>query len=92
VHVLAVVRNTGIHAAPRNSALAMCRDGAAARQRGEPLADLKPAPTFERYAEASGGHGGRVSDPTDLPAAPRRAIHAVTVEKRQARLNLVCAS
>jgi acetolactate synthase-1/2/3 large subunit len=89
--VLAIVFNNGMYAAVRNSTLAMYRDGAAAQQGGELLADLKPAPAFEKYAEASGGYGERVADPAELPAALRRAIHAVTVEKRQALLNVVCA-
>jgi acetolactate synthase-1/2/3 large subunit len=54
------------------------------------FADLRPAPAFEKLAEASGGHGERVTDPAELPAALRRAIAVVTREKRQALLNVVC--
>jgi acetolactate synthase I/II/III large subunit len=89
--VLAIVFNNRMYGAVRNSTLAMYRDGAAARHDGGTLlADLSPALAFETYAEASGGYGEKVSDPAELPAALRRAIHAVTVERRQALLNVIC--
>jgi acetolactate synthase-1/2/3 large subunit len=88
--VLVVVFNNRMYGAVRNSTLAMYRNGAAARGGGTLLADLSPAPAFEAYAEASGGHGEKVSDPAALPAALARAIHAVRVEGRQALLNVVC--
>ena len=37
----------------------------------------RPAPPFEEFAEAHGGHGERVENPQDLPAALRRARDAV---------------
>ncbi|PWS37896.1 thiamine pyrophosphate-requiring protein [Falsiroseomonas bella] len=88
--VLVIVFNNGMYAAVRNSTLAMYRDGAAAKAGGELLADLRPAPAFEKLSEASGGYGERVTDPAELPAALRRAIAVVTQEKRQALLNVVC--
>jgi acetolactate synthase-1/2/3 large subunit len=88
--VLVVVFNNRMYGAVRNSTLAMYRNGAAARDGGTLLADLSPAPAFEAYAEASGGHGEKVSDPAALPAALARAIHAVRIEGRQALLNVVC--
>ena len=33
---------------------------------------------------------GRVEDPAALPAALDRAVRAVTIEKRQALLNVIC--
>ncbi len=88
--VLVVVFNNAMYGAVRNSTLAMYRDGAAAKTGGELLADLSPSPAFEKLAEASGGHGERVTDPAELPAALRRAIAVVTQEKRQALVNVVC--
>ena len=88
--VLAIVFNNRMYGAVRNSTLAMYRDGAAARGGGTLLADLSPAPAFEAYAQASGGYGEQVSDPGVLPEALHRAIHAVTVEGRQALLNVIC--
>ncbi|NGM22165.1 thiamine pyrophosphate-requiring protein [Roseomonas stagni] len=88
--VLVIVFNNAMYGAVRNSTLAMYRDGAAAKTGGELLADLSPSPAFEKLAEASGGHGERVTDPAALPAALRRAIAVVTQEKRQALVNVVC--
>ena len=53
-----------------------------------PLADLSPTPAFEKYAEASGGHGEAVSDPAALPGAIERALRVVREEKRQALVNV----
>jgi acetolactate synthase-1/2/3 large subunit len=47
-------------------------------------------PAFEQVCAAAGGYGERVEDPSTLPAALERAIRAVTVEKRQALLNVIC--
>jgi acetolactate synthase-1/2/3 large subunit len=41
------------------------------------------------YCQASGGYGERVDDPAEVPAAIKRALHAVQVEKRQALLNVI---
>ena len=46
-------------------------------------------PALERYAEASGGHGERVSTREALLPALRRALHVVEVEQRQALLNVI---
>jgi acetolactate synthase-1/2/3 large subunit len=37
-----------------------------------------------------GGHGERVEEPADLPAALKRARDVVVNEKRQALLNVIC--
>ncbi|MBI2962109.1 MAG: thiamine pyrophosphate-requiring protein [Deltaproteobacteria bacterium] len=57
--------------------------------RGPSLSDLAPMPALERYAEASGGHGERVSKRDELLPALRRAVHAVEVEGRQALINVL---
>ncbi|MBE9604310.1 thiamine pyrophosphate-requiring protein [Acetobacteraceae bacterium H6797] len=89
--LLVIVFNNAMYGAVRNSTLAMYRDGASARKGGTLLADLTPAPDFEKLAEASGGYGEKVTRGEDLPAALRRAIEVVTKEKRQALLNIVCS-
>lgn len=55
-----------------------------------PLARLNRTAAFERYAQASGGHGEAVTDPDELVPALRRALHAVRVEHRQALVNVAC--
>jgi acetolactate synthase-1/2/3 large subunit len=88
--VLSVVFNNRLYGAVRNSTLSMYGSGAAARAGGRLLADLEPAPAFEKLVEASGGHGERVDRPDALPGALERAVAVVTRERRQALLNVVC--
>jgi acetolactate synthase-1/2/3 large subunit len=89
IPVLVVIFNNQFYGAVRNATRAMYAAGEAMKAGGRLLADLSPAPAYERYAEASGGYGERVERAADLPAALRRAIHAVTVERRQALLNVI---
>jgi acetolactate synthase I/II/III large subunit len=88
--VLTVVFNNSLYGAVRSSTLAMYGQGAAAKGKGELLADLSPSPAFEMLAEASGGWGVRVDKPAELPQALKRALEVVTREQRQALVNVVC--
>lgn len=56
---------------------------------GPSLSDLSPAPALEMYAQASGGHGERVTRIEDLEPALRRALHEVEVVGRQALVNVI---
>ncbi|HET6470659.1 MAG TPA: thiamine pyrophosphate-requiring protein [Pseudomonadales bacterium] len=58
-------------------------------QRGPSLSDLAPIPALERYVEASGGYGERVTTRDELDAALARAVHVVREERRQAVLNVL---
>ncbi|WP_421956439.1 thiamine pyrophosphate-requiring protein [Polaromonas sp.] len=88
--VLVIIYNNQMYGAVRNSTAAMYKDGMSGNNNCMLLADLSPSPAFEKIAEASGGYGERVEDPSQLEAAMVRALHAVTHEKRQALLNVVC--
>ena len=66
------------------------RDGWAVKTDAMPLTALEPAPDYEMVCSASGGHGERVEDPAQLPAALERALRVVKDEKRQALLNVIC--
>jgi acetolactate synthase-1/2/3 large subunit len=55
-----------------------------------PLSGLSPAPRYEEVVRGFDGHGERVEDPAELPAALRRALRAVREEGRQAVLNVIC--
>jgi acetolactate synthase-1/2/3 large subunit len=87
---LTVIFNNSLYGAVRNATLGMYGSGAAARGRGELLADLSPSPAYEKVFVASGGLGLRVEAPGELPAALARAVAAVAHEKRQALLNVIC--
>ena len=56
------------------------------------LADAAALPAFEQVCASAGGYGERVEDPAEVPAALARASHAVTRERRQALLNVICAA
>jgi acetolactate synthase I/II/III large subunit len=88
--VLFVVMNNAMWGAVRRATLGMYPQGEAARSNKPPLIDLDELPAFEQVCAAAGGYGERVEDPAALPAALERAIRAVTVEKRQALLNVIC--
>jgi acetolactate synthase-1/2/3 large subunit len=88
--VLFVVMNNSMWGAVRRATLGMYPQGEAARSNKPPLIDLDELPAFEEVCAAAGGYGERVEDPAALPAALDRAVRAVTVEKRQALLNVIC--
>ncbi len=88
--VLFVIMNNSMWGAVRRATSAMYPKGEAMRSNKPPLIDLDELPAFEQVCAAAGGYGERVEDPAALPAALDRALHAVTVEHRQALLNVIC--
>jgi acetolactate synthase-1/2/3 large subunit len=76
--------------AVRRATLGIYPQGEAARSNNPPLIDVDELPASEQVCAAAGGYGERVEVPAELPAALDRAVHAVTVEKRQALLNVIC--
>ena len=79
--MLFVVTNNGGWASVRNETLAMYPEGQSSAVNLMPLANLEPAPDFEKIIEASGGYGERVDHPDQLAPALERAVHAVKVER-----------
>jgi acetolactate synthase-1/2/3 large subunit len=90
IPVLFVVFNNRMWNAVKRAVETHAKDGWAMKMDSMPLTELDPAPDYELICRASGGHAERVEDPTELPAALERALHAVKVEKRQALLNVIC--
>ena len=88
--VLFVVMNNAMWGAVRRATLGMYPQGEAARSNKAPLIDLDELPAFEQVCAAAGGFGERVEDPAVLPEALQRAVRAVTIEKLQALLNVIC--
>ncbi len=87
---LTIVFNNARWAAVHRATLSMYPHGHAAKDNQPAFSCLEPSPDYEKLVEASGGYGERVSDPAELPAALRRALRAVRVERRQAVLNVIC--
>ncbi|MGH7029101.1 MAG: thiamine pyrophosphate-dependent enzyme, partial [Stellaceae bacterium] len=88
--VLFVIMNNSMWGAVRRATMGMYPPGEAMRSNKPPLIALDDLPAFEQVCAAAGGYGERVEDPAVLPAALERALHAVTVENRQALLNVIC--
>jgi len=65
---------------------------AASNRKLEPLTYFDQRLRLEKVVECAGGHGERVTDPAELPAALERAIRVVREERRQAVLDVVCSS
>jgi acetolactate synthase-1/2/3 large subunit len=88
--VLFVILNNSMWGAVRRATQGMYPQGEAMSSNKPALIDLDELPAFEQVCAAAGGYGERVDDPKALPAALERALHAVTIDKRQALLNVIC--
>ena len=88
--ILTVIFNNSRYGAVRRATLSMFKDGAAGEDDGNFLADLSPSPPFEEFVRSQGGHGERVERPAELAGALARARDAVTRERKQALVNVIC--
>lgn len=89
--VLTVIFNNERWDAVRKSTRGMYPDGAAAKAEREAFTHFEKDTRYEKVVEAVGGLGLRVTDPSALPEALRRAADAVLLDRRQAVVNVVCA-
>ncbi len=92
--VVAVVFNNAGWGAVHNSAVAIYPGAhtveyAKANGGMGPLCSMDPMPDMEKYAEASGGVGLRVSERAELADTLRRAIHIAQTERRQVLVNVI---
>jgi acetolactate synthase-1/2/3 large subunit len=88
IPVLTVVLNNAGYGAVRHSVLDLYPTGYAAKAEEMPLVGLSPSPDFAQVARACRAHAETVTDGAELPAALARAIDVVTVERRQALLDV----
>jgi len=88
--ILVIVCNNGHWGAVEGAARSLYPEQNAVKYHPAPLSDLAPSPAFEKYAEASGGYGERVTDAAALPDAIRRGLEVVQKEGRLALLNVIC--
>lgn len=89
--ILWVVFNNQRWQAVRGATLGLNPDGYAAKSNNAPLTYFNVEQRYDKAVEVSGGYGEQVTDPEQMMPALERAMKAVTVEKRQALLNVVCA-
>ncbi len=88
IAVLVIVLNNAGYGAVRSSVLGLYPTGYAAKFDDMPLTGLAPSPDFAQVAAASRAHAETVADGRDLAGALERALHAVTVDRRQALLDV----
>jgi acetolactate synthase-1/2/3 large subunit len=88
IAVLTVVLNNAGYDAVRHSVLDLYPMGYASKADEVPLTALSPPPDFVLVAQACRAHAETVTNGADLPAALERAIRVVTVEHRQALLDV----
>ena len=90
--LLTVIFNNQRWQAVRRATLALTPDGYAAKSNRPPITLLDGMSNYEKVVEVAGGHGERVTDSAEVLPALERAMKAVTVEKRQALVNVICSA
>jgi acetolactate synthase-1/2/3 large subunit len=88
--ILWIVFNNQRWQAVRGATLGLNPDGYAANTERAPLTYFSVEQHYEKLVEVSGGYGERVTESSQLMPALERALKAVTVNKRQALVNVVC--
>jgi acetolactate synthase-1/2/3 large subunit len=88
--VLNIVFNNQMWGAVKRNTREVYPDGFAAKSNREPLTYFDPQLNFSKAVEVAGGYGETVEDPAEMQKALDRAVKVVTVEKRQALLNVIC--
>ena len=87
--ILTIVWNNGIWNAVQSATRGTYADGYAVQTNNFAVTTLSQSFQYELICQAAGGYGERVEDPSEVPAALKRALHAVRREKRQALLNVI---
>ena len=87
--ILTIVWNNGIWNAVQSATRNTYADGFAVQTNNFAVTTLSQSFQYELICRAAGGHGERVEDPSEVPAALERALNVVRHEKRQALLNVI---
>jgi acetolactate synthase-1/2/3 large subunit len=88
--VLTIIYNNARWEAVQGSARSMYgTDTATGKRKLAPLSSLDPIPDFEKYVEASGGVGMRVSERSELELTIRRGLQLVQAERTQVLINVI---
>lgn len=90
--VLTVLFNNQRWQAVRRATVGLNRDGYAAKSKHQPITFLDSITNYQKAVEVADGYGEKVTDPADLMPALERGLRAVTVEKRQAVINVICSA
>jgi len=90
--VLSVIFNNQRWQAVRRATVGLNPDGYAAKSKRQPVTFLDSVTKYEKAVEVADGYGEKVTDPAEMLPALERCLKAVTVEKRQAVLNVICSA
>jgi acetolactate synthase-1/2/3 large subunit len=90
--VLTVLFNNQRWQAVRRATVGLNRDGFAAKSAHQPITFLDSVSNYQKAVEVDDGYGEKVTDPADVMPALERGLRAVTVEKRQAVINVICSA
>ncbi len=90
--VLTVLFNNQRWQAVRRATVGLNRDGFAAKSAHQPITFLDSISNYQKAVEVADGYGEKVTDPAEVMPALERGLRAVTVEKRQAVINVICSA
>jgi len=90
--VLTVLFNNQRWQAVRRATVGLHKDGYAAKSPKQPITFLDSITNYQKAVEVADGYGEKVTDPNDVMPALERGLKAVTVEKRQAVINIICSA
>jgi acetolactate synthase-1/2/3 large subunit len=90
--VLTVIFNNQRWQAVRRATVDVNPAGYAAKSGKQPITFLDSISNYQKAVEVADGYGEKVTDPKDVMAALERGLKAVTVEKRQAVINVICSA
>jgi acetolactate synthase-1/2/3 large subunit len=90
--VLTVLFNNQRWQAVRRATVGLTRDGYAAKSPHQPITFLDSISNYQKAVECADGYGEKVTDSNEVLPALERGLKAVTVEKRQAVINVICSA
>jgi acetolactate synthase-1/2/3 large subunit len=90
--VLTVLFNNQRWQAVRRATVGLSKDGYAAKSKHQPITFLDSISNYQKAVEVADGYGEKVTDPGEVMPALERGLRAVTVEKRQAVINIICSA
>ncbi|MBI3064684.1 MAG: hypothetical protein HYY82_07055 [Deltaproteobacteria bacterium] len=90
--VLTVIFNNQRWQAVRRATVGLHKDGYAAKNPHQPITFLDSISNYQKAVEVADGYGEKVTDSNDVMPALQRGLKAVTVEKRQAVINIICSA
>ena len=90
--VLTVLFNNQRWQAVRRATVGLNREGFAAKSKHQPITFLDSISNYQKAVEVADGYGEKVTDAAEVMPALERGLRAVTVEKRQAVINIICSA